>query len=72
MWYEITYPFPNYNSATVEVWEWMNNFTPYFIVDVQWNPYIKAIQDGGLSKEVACGVVICKEWCMEMGQILLL
>ena len=28
VWDEITYPFPNFNSGTVEVWEWMNNFNP--------------------------------------------
>ena len=26
MWDEITYPFPNFNGATVEVWEWVSNF----------------------------------------------
>ena len=25
VWYEITYPFPNFNSGTVEVWEWISN-----------------------------------------------
>ena len=44
------------------------------ILPVQWNPSIKATQDGGLSKEVAWhgGKIhmICKEWCMEMDQIL--
>ena len=32
MWYEITYPFPNYNSETVEVWEWISNFIPASIL----------------------------------------
>ena len=27
---EITYPFPNFNGATAEVWEWISNFTPHF------------------------------------------
>ena len=27
VWDKITYPFPNFNGCTVEVWEWMNNFT---------------------------------------------
>ena len=31
---EITYAFPNFNSATVEVWEWISNFIPHFIMDV--------------------------------------
>ena len=30
MWEEITYPFPDFNGATVEVWEWINNFIPHF------------------------------------------
>ena len=30
IWDEITYPFPNFNGCTVEVWEWMNNFTLHF------------------------------------------
>ena len=28
----MTYAVPNFNGATVEVWEWMSNFTPHFIV----------------------------------------
>ena len=36
MWDEITYPFPNFNGATVEVCEWMTNFilhlTEYVII----------------------------------------
>ena len=30
VWYEITYPFPSFNGATVEVWEWMSNFISHF------------------------------------------
>ena len=30
VWDEITYPFPNFSSATVEVWEWISNFIPHF------------------------------------------
>ena len=39
LWYELLYPFPNFNAATVEVWEWISNFIPHFITDVieQWN-----------------------------------
>ena len=29
VWDEITYPFPNFNSCTVEVWEWISNFIPH-------------------------------------------
>ena len=30
VWGEITYPFPNFNGAAVEVWEWKSNFIPHF------------------------------------------
>ena len=33
MWDEITYLFPNFNIS-VDVLEWISNFTPYFMVDV--------------------------------------
>ena len=31
VWYEVTYPFPNFNGVTVEVYEWASNFIPRFI-----------------------------------------
>ena len=30
VWDEIVDPFPNFNGATIEVWEWMHNFIPHF------------------------------------------
>ena len=30
VWDEITNPFPNFNIATIEVWEWISNFIPHF------------------------------------------
>ena len=30
MWDEITCPFPNFNGAAVEVYEWISNIIPYF------------------------------------------
>ena len=33
-WDGITYPFPNFNGRTVEVWKWIGNFIPHFIMDV--------------------------------------
>ena len=33
MWDEITYPFPNFNGCTVEVWEYISNFIVNFILD---------------------------------------
>ena len=32
VWDEITFPFPNFNGSTVEVWEWISNFIPHFIM----------------------------------------
>ena len=36
VWDEITYPFPNFNGCTVEVWEWMSSFIPHFIGYESW------------------------------------
>ena len=36
---EITYLFPNFNGATVEVWEWISNFISHFIGHVIVYPY---------------------------------
>ena len=30
----MTYPIPNFNGCTVEVWDWMNNFIPHFTMTV--------------------------------------
>ena len=32
VWDKITCPFPNFNGATVEVWEWISNFIPHLIM----------------------------------------
>ena len=34
VWDEIFNPFPNFNVVTVEVWEWIGNFIPYFTINV--------------------------------------
>ena len=35
VWDEINYPFPKFNSATVEIGEWiLSNFIPHIIIDV--------------------------------------
>ena len=34
LWDEILYPFPNLNGCTIEVWEWINDITPHFIMGV--------------------------------------
>ena len=57
MWDEITYPFPNFNGATVEIWEWMINFIPHYIMDVftppcwdlGWSKLVKGPSNVGFS-----------------------
>ena len=34
LWDEITYPFPNFNGATIGVWEWVSYFISHIIMDV--------------------------------------
>ena len=43
VWDEITYPFTNFNSATIEVWEWINNFISHFITRGQFWPSVIVI-----------------------------
>ena len=38
VWDEITCPFPTFNGATVEVWEWLSKLIPHFIMDVMNYP----------------------------------
>ena len=38
MWDEITYPFPNFNRATVEIWGWISNFIAQFMMGVITSP----------------------------------
>ena len=35
---EITFPFTNFNGCIVEVWDWIGNFIPHFIMDVITDP----------------------------------
>ena len=39
VWGEITYPFPNFNGSTIEVWEWMSNFILHFTGHVITYPW---------------------------------
>ena len=46
VWNEIAYSFTNFNSATVEVWEWIGNFIPHitgqvitYSFDIKVNPF---------------------------------
>ena len=39
MWDEITYPFPNFNGATVVFLELISHFIPHFMMGVITYPY---------------------------------
>ena len=39
VWDEITYPFPNFKGATIEVWEWISNFFTHFMMAMITNPF---------------------------------
>ena len=52
MWDEIIYPFPNLNGATVEVWEWISNFTPDFTVHVRLQLIHVSKRDPGCMMEL--------------------
>ena len=44
VWAGITYPFPNFNGCTIEVWEWINNFSLQFtghVITYPWWDKIK-------------------------------
>ena len=62
---EIIYSFPNFNGAAVEVWEWIRNISPHFIMDVIaypcWNlslrsvlTYVLLVLAYGLAHERKC------------------
>ena len=40
VWDEIIYLFPNFNSPTVEVWEYIGNFILHFTGHVITYPYL--------------------------------
>ena len=39
VWNEIIYLFPNFNGATVEIWEWIRNFISYITENVIAYPW---------------------------------
>ena len=40
VWDAITHPFPNLNGYIVEVWKWISNYIPHFILDVITYPWM--------------------------------
>ena len=57
VWDEITYPFPNFNGTTVEVWEWVSNFIPHFTghVITYYTPHTTKLL-GGILVSLRCFV----------------
>ena len=45
VWDEITCPFPNFNSYTFEVWEWISHFIPHFVIDIITYAYWDLIKE---------------------------
>ena len=39
-WYQLTDPYPNFNCANIEVWEWISDLILHFIMDVITNVHI--------------------------------
>ena len=39
VWDDTTYPFPDFNSAAVEAWEWIDNSIPHFAEHVITYPW---------------------------------
>ena len=50
MWGEITYPFPNFDGATVEVCEWISNFIQHFTGRVIIHPFMLGLNLNHVSK----------------------
>ena len=77
VWHEITYPFLNFNSCTIEVWGWISNFILHFIMDVisyPWWDYTVQIIHGSKrapsNKYMLQGilVIICFGYCLVPGR----
>ena len=61
VWDEITYPFPNFHNADVEVWESVSNFNPHFEIDVHvitWELKLLGLKLVHVSKRGPC----CNMW----------
>ena len=39
LWDDITDPLPNFNCCTGQVYDWMNDFIPHFMIDVITYPF---------------------------------
>ena len=44
VWFGKTYLFPNFNGCIGEIWEWISNFIPHFVIDVITHPCLAQSQ----------------------------
>ena len=62
VWDEIIYLFPNFNGATVEVWEWISNFIPHFtrhgITNLCWDQLLSILVNGGSEERRYMGYIL--------------
>ena len=69
--YEITSPLPNFNGCISEVWEWVNNFLPNFIMDYGCKymylstPGLKLIHSSKGATSLFCSMQISDSKCEE-------
>ena len=60
IWDEITYPFPNFNGFSIEIWKWISDFTPHFTGHVITYPCWN--QSLSMLIEVTPWVTSLREW----------
>ena len=68
VWDGITYPFPNFNGCTVQVWEWIDNLSQRFMMDLITYP----CWDGNYSllvKGAPSQCYACYRACVLVGQV---
>ena len=39
-WDAFAYPFQNLNGCAIEIWQWISDFSPHFIMDIIINPWL--------------------------------
>ena len=76
MYDETIYPFPNFNGATVEVWEWICNSIPHFTEHVLTYPYwdmrLSTLQKGAQGvKTMALWMGMHYEWMFNQVSIMM-
>ena len=58
---EITSLFPNFNDCTIQVWKWISNFIPHFMVDVITYPCCDQCSSMLVKGPLEWGMMSCQE-----------